>query len=110
MDMAVYLRFVLSLCLVLGLILGATWLMRKFGPVGMGGTGGGKRGSGKRRLKVLEALQIDPKHRLVLVRRDDREHLLLLGAQALVVEMGIERDEDEALPNDPGMVGTDNAR
>jgi flagellar protein FliO/FliZ len=33
---------------------------------------------------------VDAKRRLVLVRRDDREHLLLLGAtQDVVVESGI---------------------
>lgn len=90
MDVWVYLRFVLALCLVLGLILGLVWLMRKFGPPGLGGAEGGRR-----RLKVLEALQIDPKHRLVLVRRDDREHLLLLGSQSVVVESGIERAADK---------------
>ena len=88
MDISVYLRFVLSLCLVLGLILGLMWLLRRFGPVGLGGIKGGAR-----RLKVLEVLQIDPKHRLVLVTRDNREHLLLLGSQTLVVESGIERDK-----------------
>ena len=88
MDVAVYLRFVLALCLVLGLILGLMWLMRRFGPAALGGIEGGRR-----RLKVVEALQIDPKHRLVLVRRDDREHLLLVGGNTLVVESGIDRGQ-----------------
>jgi flagellar protein FliO/FliZ len=34
---------------------------------------------GPRRLKVLESLMLDPRRRLVVVRFDDREHLLLLS-------------------------------
>ncbi len=32
-----------------------------------------------RRLKITESLMIDPRRRLVVVRFDDREHLLLLS-------------------------------
>jgi|GEM_PF-4506100 len=47
-------------------------------------------GPGGRRLDVLEGAVIDSKRRLVLVRRDNVEHLLLIGAtQDLVVETGI---------------------
>ena len=35
--------------------------------------------AGPRRLKVLESLMLDPRRRLVVVRFDDREHLLLLS-------------------------------
>ena len=35
--------------------------------------------AGPRRLKVLESLILDPLRRLVVVRFDDREHLLLLS-------------------------------
>ena len=34
---------------------------------------------GARRLAVLEVLPIDPRRKLVLVRCDEREYLLLLG-------------------------------
>ncbi len=44
----------------------------------------------RRRLKIVEFLPVDHKRRLVLVRRDDREHLLLLGHDGeTVVETGI---------------------
>ena len=56
----------------------------------------------KRRLRVVEFLPIDHKRRLVLVRRDDREHLLILGAESeTVVETGIavtEGDGDQVVP------------
>jgi flagellar protein FliO/FliZ len=35
--------------------------------------------AGVRRLKVLESLMLDPRRRLVVVRFDNREHLLLLS-------------------------------
>ena len=41
------------------------------------------------RLAVVESLAIDARHRLVLVRRDDREHLILIGTADTVVESGI---------------------
>ena len=42
---------------------------------------------------MLEVLAIDGKRRLVLVRRDDTEHLLLIGGEAdLVIERGIPAD------------------
>jgi flagellar protein FliO/FliZ len=49
-----------------------------------------KGAGGRRRLKVVEVIPLDHKRRLVLVRRDDREHLLVLGAESeTVVEAGI---------------------
>jgi flagellar protein FliO/FliZ len=44
----------------------------------------------QKRLGVIEVTAIDPKRRLVLVRRDQTEHLLLIGGSAdLIVESGI---------------------
>ena len=34
---------------------------------------------GPRRLKITESLMIDPRRRLIVVRFDDREHLILLS-------------------------------
>lgn len=47
---------------------------------------------GQKRLKIVEMTAIDTKHRLVLVRRDDTEHLLLVGngqGTNMVVETAI---------------------
>jgi flagellar protein FliO/FliZ len=35
--------------------------------------------AGEKRLKLVESLMLDPRRRLVIVRWDGREHLLLLG-------------------------------
>jgi len=85
MDPASYLKFVAALVFVLGLILGLAWLARRFGLLGHANVTSGKN----QRLSVVEVRNIDPRHRLVLVRRDDVEHLLLIGPSGgSVVEAG----------------------
>jgi flagellar protein FliO/FliZ len=45
-----------------------------------------------RRLHIVENLMIDPRRRLVIVRCDNSEHLLLLGVnQDIVVEANLDR-------------------
>ena len=86
MDFEGYLRFAAALALVLGLIGLAAWAARRLGFAGRLNIGAGR----DRRLAAVEATALDPKRRLVLVRRDGIEHLLLLGpAGDVVVESGI---------------------
>ncbi|HIJ63618.1 MAG TPA: hypothetical protein HPQ04_13065 [Rhodospirillaceae bacterium] len=82
MDMEPYLRALLALVGVLGLITGGAWIARKTG------LGSGRLGArGKRRLSIVETMALDGRRRLVLVRRDEAEHLLLIGGGAdLVIE------------------------
>ncbi len=74
MEFESYLRFGLALVLVVGLIGLAAWVARRFGLAGPAMLRGRAR-----RLAVIESTGIDAKRRLVLVRRDGTEHLLLLG-------------------------------
>lgn len=91
MEPISYIRFLASLVLVLGLIFGVLWALRRFGVGGMVARPGGRR-----RLAMVEAMTVDNRRRLVLVRRDDREHLLLIGGtQDLLVESGIAAAADE---------------
>jgi len=86
MDWDIYLRTVLALIFVLALITAAAWAAKHFG------YGGGARGPRrrKRRLAVIEAIPVDNRRRLVLVRRDGVEHLLLIGGGSdIIVERGI---------------------
>ncbi len=86
MSTSGYFSYVLALVLVLGLIVGLAWLVRRFGLAGPLATPRGQ----SRRLQLVEVLTLDARRRLVLVRRDQTEHLLLLGAnEAIVVERGI---------------------
>jgi flagellar protein FliO/FliZ len=86
MEMETYLRFALALSFVLALIVAASWVMRR---LGYGGTRPARTGKA-RRLAVVEVAQIDVRRRLVLIRRDGVEHLVLLGINNdLVLETGI---------------------
>ena len=77
-----YLRFILALVLVLGLIALLAYAARHFGFAAR--TTGTRRG---RRLAISEILAVDARRRLVLFRRDDVEHLVLLGpTQDLLIE------------------------
>jgi len=74
-----------ALALVIGLILALAWIARRLGFMGrLAATGG------KRRLAIVEVLPLDAKRRLVLLRRDGMEHLVLMGIGGdIVVESGI---------------------
>lgn len=86
MELADYLRFVAALVLVLGLIGLAAWAVRRLGLAGRLAI----TGRGSRRIGVVETAVLGPKHRLVLVRRDGVEHLVLLAPTGnVVVERGI---------------------
>jgi Flagellar biosynthesis protein, FliO len=68
--------------------------------------GGRVRGGKGARLGISEYHEIDKDRRLVLVRRDDYEHLVLIGgAQDVVIETGIpigfERDYDDSFVGRP---------
>lgn len=80
-----YWRFVAALVLVIALIFAVAWVAKR---LGLGGRIAMTRG--KRRLSVQEVLSLDGKRRLVLLKRDGIEHLLLLGiSEDVVIETGI---------------------
>ncbi|MBT6441158.1 MAG: hypothetical protein HOK61_01925 [Alphaproteobacteria bacterium] len=91
-----YIRFALALVLVVGLIALVAWFARRFGIVGKLSPGSGTPSSHKR-LSVVEACSVDARRRLVLVRRDDQEHLILLtgNGSGVVVERGIGKTPDK---------------
>lgn len=54
------------------------------------------------RIEVIESAPFDGKRRLVLIRRDDREHLLLTGGPVdVVIETGIEAERHVAPYTEP---------
>jgi flagellar protein FliO/FliZ len=92
-DLALTLRFGAALAIVLILIAALTWLAKRY----FAGGSFARAGSRRRRVSVVEVTPIDAKSRLVLVRRDNAEHLLLLGPTgAVVVEGGIAGPADFA--------------
>jgi flagellar protein FliO/FliZ len=70
-------RAVAALGVTLGLAFLASWAVRRFdwGRMLRGPNGAAPL----RRLRVVESLALDPRRRLVLVRRDEEELLILLG-------------------------------
>ncbi len=73
MDFLDWARAVFALVATLALIGLAAYAARRFGMLQASPR------SAARRLKVSESLMLDPRRRLVVVRFDDREHLLLLS-------------------------------
>ena len=97
MTLTNYVTFVAALIFVLALILMIAWLMRRFGLATSMIPSAGRQ----RRLAIVDMLALDPRRRLILVRRDDVEHLLLVGQDtALVVESGIRPSFPAMLPPD----------
>ena len=81
-------KFFIAFAVVLALIGLTAWLVRRFGSNRLGG---GARGR-QPRLAVIDAATVDGRRRLVLIRRDNVEHLLMIGGPTdLVVEPNIVR-------------------
>lgn len=83
------LGFFFAFVVVLALIGAAAWLVRRFAGNRLGATAKGGR---LPRLAVIDAAAVDGRRRLVLVRRDNVEHLLMIGGPTdIVVEPNIVR-------------------
>lgn len=86
MEFETYFRFVAALALVLALIAVLAWGLKRYSVQGRIA----RRAGPGTRLSVIEFKSLDARRKLVLVRRDDVEHLILLGPnQELLVEAGI---------------------
>ena len=72
-----YLRVVLALLFVIGLIFFAGLMAKR---TGLDKRIIGNKGNRARLERLVETLYLDPRRRLVIVRSDDREHVLLLAA------------------------------
>jgi flagellar protein FliO/FliZ len=82
-------QFFLAFIVVLGLIGVAAWLVRRLGAGRLGGVG--IRGR-QPRLAVVDYANVDGRRRLILVRRDNVEHLVMIGGPSdIVVEPNIVR-------------------
>ena len=68
-------KLVGGLIIVIGLIAAFFWGLRRFGGERLGAAGGRGR---QPRLAVVDAAMVDGRRRLVLIRRDNVEHLLII--------------------------------
>ncbi|NVK17425.1 MAG: FliO/MopB family protein [Methylocystaceae bacterium] len=89
MDITDYLRFVFALAFVIALIGLLAFMAKRYG---MGYRNVAR--NTQRRLSISEIMPVDNKRRLVLIKRDDKEHLLMIGGETdLVVEQNIATDD-----------------
>jgi flagellar biogenesis protein FliO len=83
------LKVVLIVIVVLALLALAFWLVRRFAG---GRLGGGAARGRQPRLAVIDQATVNGRRRLVLIRRDNVEHLLIIGGPTdVVVEQNIVR-------------------
>jgi flagellar protein FliO/FliZ len=88
-------RFIVAFVLVLALIGLTAWLIRQFGSARASNSGGAR--NRQPRLAVLDSAIVDARRRLVLIRRDNVEHLILIGGPTdVVVEENIVRHQAAA--------------
>ena len=88
-------RFIVAFVLVLALIGLTAWLIRQFGSARASNSGGAR--NRQPRLAVLDSAIVDARRRLVLIRRDNVEHLILIGGPTdVVVEENIVRAQSAA--------------
>ena len=93
MDLIDIARYLGALTLVLALVGFAALAARRIGLTGLVSAGAG------RRLQVVESLMIDARNRAFLLRRDDREHLVVIGPEgARVIETSIAAKPQGATP------------
>jgi len=87
-EMPLAVRFFLAFLIVLGLIGATAWAVRRFGGGRLSSTTRGRQP----RLAVIDYASVDARRRLILVRRDNVEHLLMIGGPTdVVVEPNIVR-------------------
>jgi hypothetical protein len=88
-EMPFVVKFFLAFLLVLGLIGVGAWGLRRFSS---GRLGGASTRGRQPRLGVIDYASVDARRRLILVRRDNVEHLLMIGGPTdVVVEANIVR-------------------
>jgi flagellar protein FliO/FliZ len=84
-------RFFIAFIVVFALIGATAWLVRRFGANRLGGAAARGR---QPRLAVIEAGAVDGRRKLVIVRRDNVEHLIMIGGPTdILVEANIVRGQ-----------------
>ena len=95
MDVAEIARMIAALAVTLGLIGLAAVAARRFAPAALLRL----RSPAEKRLQVVESLLLDPQRRLVLVRFDDEERLILLGEGRVLASQAARPETVTALEN-----------
>jgi len=83
MDATGILKAVFALAIVLGLILALAYGLRRYAPNLLARVTAPR---GRKRMEILETLVLDPTRRVVMVRVDEEERLILLGEGRELIE------------------------
>ena len=100
LELPTSVNFVIAFVVVLALIGAATWLVRRFGATRL------EAGARNRqpRLAVIDTAAVDGRRKLVIIRRDNVEHLLMVGGPTdVVVETNIMRSGAAAARETPAV-------
>ena len=90
LELPTSVNFVIAFVVVLALIGAATWLVRRFGAPRL--DAGAEDRDRQPRLAVIDFAAVDGRRKLVIIRRDNVEHLLMVGGPTdVVVETNIVR-------------------
>jgi flagellar protein FliO/FliZ len=91
-------RFIVAFVLVLGLIGMGAWVWRRFGGGPLQAAPRGRQP----RLAVIDVAAVDARRRLLLIRRDNTEHLVMIGGPTdVLIEANIARSGAAQNPCDP---------
>ena len=94
MDMSGYFQFAMALLFVLAPILILAYGAKRFGLMARVTVNSGK--TKDKRLDIVEILPVDARRKLMLIRRDDVEHLIMLGNERdIVIEQNIETGKNK---------------
>ena len=83
-EMPLAVRFFVAFLIMLGLIGAIAWAVRRFGAGRLAATTRGRQP----RLAVIDYATVDGRRRLILVRRDNVEHLLIFLATGAAFSLG----------------------
>jgi flagellar protein FliO/FliZ len=85
MDFLSFLRMMGSLAIVLGLLVGALWVVRRYELRLPQNLRAGFAGRGAaRRMELIERLSLDPRRSITLIRLDDREYAMLIAPEGVL--------------------------
>lgn len=86
MDILPLLRMIGALGVVLGLLAGGLWAVRRYEIRLPQKWLSGFAAPGKpRRMELVERLALDPRRSVALIRKDGREHMLLIAPEGLLI-------------------------
>jgi hypothetical protein len=95
-ELPLLVKVVVAFAIVLALLAAVMWLFKRFGGSRLGTTT--PRGR-QPRLAVIDAAAVDSRRRLVLIRRDNVEHLVMIGGPSdVLIEQNIVRAVPVAPP------------